>query len=82
MAQNQQQLIKLRKGEIDNINEEPTQSIDLSTLNNNIMKPTIINLKALKDITNKLQSNIQTQVKQAVIKQGCSTCGAGSGTVK
>ena len=32
-AQNQQQLIKLRKGEIDNINEEPTQSIDLSTLN-------------------------------------------------
>ena len=26
-AQNQQQLIKLRKGEIDDINEEPTQSI-------------------------------------------------------
>ena len=46
------------------------------------MKPTIINLKALQDITNKLQSNIQTQVKQAVIKQGCSSCGGWSGTVK
>ena len=29
----EEKLIKLRKGEIDNINEEPTQSIDLSTLN-------------------------------------------------
>ena len=29
----QQQLYKLKQGEIDNINEEPTQSIDLSTLN-------------------------------------------------
>ena len=35
------------------------------------MKPTIINLKALQDIKNKLQANIQTQVKQTVIKQGC-----------
>ena len=46
------------------------------------MKPTIINLKALQDIKNKLQTNIQTQVKQAVIKQGCSSCGSGGGTVK
>ena len=46
------------------------------------MKPTIINLKALQDIKNKLQTNIKTQVKQAVIKQGCSTCGGGGGTVK
>ena len=46
------------------------------------MKPTIINLKALQDIKNKLQTNIQTQVKQAVIKQVCSTCGGGNGTVK
>ena len=46
------------------------------------MKHTIINLKALQDITNKLQANIQTQVKQTVIKQGCSSCGGGSGTVK
>ena len=46
------------------------------------MKPTIINLKALQDIKNKLQTNIKTQVKQAVIKQGCCTCGGGSGTVK
>ena len=46
------------------------------------MKHTIINLKALQDIKNKLQANIQTQVKQTVIKQGCSSCGGGSGTVK
>ena len=46
------------------------------------MKPTIINIKALQYIKNKLQTNIQTQVKQTVIKQGCSTCGGGSGTVK
>ena len=46
------------------------------------MKPTIINLKALQDIKNKLQTNIQTQVKQALIKQGFSSCGGGNGTVK
>ena len=46
------------------------------------MKPTLTNLKALQDIKNKLQANIQTQVKQTVIKQGCSSCGGGSGTVK
>ena len=46
------------------------------------MKQPLINLKALQDIKNKLQTNIQTQVKQAVIKQGCSTCGGGNGTVK
>ena len=46
------------------------------------MKPNLINLKALKDIKNKLQANIQTQVKQTVIKQGCSSCGGGGGTVK
>ena len=41
------------------------------------MKPTIINLKALQDIKNKLQTNIQNQVKQTVIKRGCSSCGGG-----
>ena len=46
------------------------------------MKPTLINLKALQDIKNKLQTNIQNQVKQTVIKQGCSSCGGGGGTVK
>lgn len=46
------------------------------------MKPNLINLKALKDIMNKLQTNIQTQVKETVIKQGSSCCGGGSGTVK
>ena len=46
------------------------------------MKPTIINLKALQDIKNNLQTNIKTQVKQTVIKQGCSSCGSGGGTVK
>ena len=46
------------------------------------MKPTIINLKALQDIKNKLQTNIKTQAKQAVIKQGCSSCGGGGGTIK
>ena len=45
------------------------------------MKQPVINLKALKDIMNKLQANIQTQVKQIVIKQGCSCCGGG-GTIK
>ena len=45
------------------------------------MKPTIINLKALQGIKNKLQTNIQNQVKQTVIKQGCSYCGGG-GTIK
>ena len=48
----------------------------------NIMKPTLINLKALQDIKNKLQTNIQNQVKQTVIKQGCSSCGGGGGTIK
>lgn len=46
------------------------------------MKPNLINLKALKDIMNKLQTNIQTQVKETVIKQGSSCCGGGGGTVK
>ena len=46
------------------------------------MKQPVINLKALQDIKNKLQANIQTQVKQTVIKQGCYSCGGGSGTVK
>ena len=45
------------------------------------MKPPIINLKALQDIMNKLQTNIQTQVKETVIKQGSSCCGGG-GTIK
>ena len=46
------------------------------------MKPTIINLKALQDIKNKLQTNIKNQLKQTVIKQGCSSCGGGGGTIK
>ena len=46
------------------------------------MKQPVINLKALKDIMNKLQANIQNQVKQTVIKQGCSSCGGGGGTIK
>ena len=45
------------------------------------MKQPVINLKALQDITNKLQTNIKNQVKQTVIKQGCSSCGGG-GTIK
>lgn len=46
------------------------------------MKPTLINLKALQDIKNKLQTNIKNQIKQTVIKQGCSSCGVGGGTIK
>ena len=46
------------------------------------MKQPVINLKALKDIMNKLQANIQTQIKETVIKQGCSSCGGGGGTIK
>ena len=46
------------------------------------MKQPVINLKALQGIKNKLQTNIQNQVKQTVIKQGCSSCGGGSGTMK
>ena len=46
------------------------------------MKQPVINLKALQDIKNKLQTNIQNQVKQTVIKQGCSSCGGGCGTIK
>ena len=45
------------------------------------MKQPVINLKALKDIMNKLQANIQTQIKETVIKQDCSSCGGG-GTIK
>ena len=46
------------------------------------MKQPVINLKALKDIMNKIQANIQTQIKETVIKEGSSCCGGGGGTIK